>query len=81
MSKSTQRRKKHNSQRSRPAYFPEIPLGLGTIDDVAEIHAVVACEEGKGKEDDCDDGKDHYGFVLGVGYYGKFVLFDGAELE
>ena len=41
-------------------------LGFCCIDDVLEIHAIVAGEKGKGQKYDGDDGEDHDGLVLGI---------------
>ena len=56
-------------------------LILCRIDDILEIHTVVACEEGERKEDHSDDGEDHDCFILRVGDEGQFILLDGAQLE
>ncbi len=64
MPESTECGKQHDSKRSGSANFPEIALIFRRRDNVVQVHAVVACEEGKGEEYDGDDGEDHDSFVL-----------------
>ena len=73
--------KYHDDKRCGSTHFPEIAFSLDRVDDARQIHTVIASEKGQREKDHGDDGEDHDGFVLGVGYDGEFVLLYGAELE
>ena len=66
MSKRTECCQQYDRECCCSAHFPEVMLGICGIDDVLEVHSVVAGEKGKGQEDDCDDGEDHDSLILRV---------------
>ena len=74
-------REAHNKDRDATANSPEIALRSVCIGNASEVHPEVRCEEGQGKKDDGHHGEDEDRFVVRLGDDGKFVLFDGAELE
>jgi hypothetical protein len=64
-----------------PTDLPEERLRFRGIDYPLEVHSVIASEEGKGQEDNCDTSEDENGFVLDVRHNGKLILFNGSKLE
>lgn len=81
MPESSQGSEQNNQKCDTAADFPEKILGPGGVDDAAKVHAVVGGEEREGKEYDRYGGENEDSFVLTVGNYRQFILFDRAQLE
>ena len=67
---SSQGSEENNKKCDATTDFPEIFLGLGSVDDAGKVHAVIGREEREGEKYNSYDGEDEDSFVLAVGDYG-----------
>ena len=67
---SSQGSEDNNEKCDATTDFPEISLGLGSVDDAGKVHAVIGREEREGEKYNSYDGEDEDSFVLAVGDYG-----------
>ena len=67
---SSQGSEENNKKCDATTDFPEISLGLGSVNDAGKVHAVIGRKEREGEEYNSYDGEDEDSFVLAVGDYG-----------
>ena len=67
---SSQGSEEDNKKCDATTDFPEIFLGLGSVDDAGKVHAVIGREEREREKYNSYDGEDEDSFVLAVGDYG-----------
>jgi hypothetical protein len=81
VSEGTKRYSNDDAETHSPTDLPEEPLRFRGIDNPLEVHSIIASEERKGQEDNCDTSEEKNGFVLYVRHNGKLILFNGSKME